>query len=206
MKKRVLTVIFAVFAAFSAKSEQVLWSGLLYTGYSSNSQIKNSNGTTIATLENYFTDYPEINTVKISLNNSYLDMRGSLGYTELYIDISEQMSEYDPGSEWMLNNVSFSDIIVMEIGYIDYEMGDEDDPSTWDNFHLVASSEPTSLQNLYDGTHVSINGDINPPPSWGPWIPTVFYTDVPIPEPSSLLLLALGACAILLKGRNGIHE
>ena len=178
--------------------------GLLYTGTSPDMEIRTTIGVLLGTLSTYSDVYPEINTMKIRTATGYLSMREWPGETELGIDPMETMSPYDPGSEWDLAGMTLSDFFVMEVGYIDYDMGDENDPSTWDSFHLVAYSDSLTLQDLYNANHVSPRSSLPPPPYVGPWIPTTLYGASAVPEPSTALLAVAGIC-LLLKRRNPAH-
>ena len=173
--------------------------GLLYTGYLAEAKVMSQTGVLLATLGDYSTDlYPEINTMKIRSSKGYLVMRVEPDSTELWIDLTEAMSPYDPGTDWDLSGMSASDFFVMELGYIDYDMGDYDDPTTWDTFHLMAYSDLFTLQELYDACHISPRSALAPPPYVTPWTPDTLYA---VPEPSTALLALLGV-GIFLKRRK----
>ena len=82
-------------------------------------------------------------------------------------------------------------MLVMELGEYDSD----------DNFIPLAASDIFILGALY-GEHTYEKADLNPPTNKD-WAPPTFYAyNVPIPEPTTAMLLIIGACALLAKRKT----
>ena len=204
MKKCILTVIFCSFAAFSGYSTIILWGDVnqnaVITDGNSTVYVDKFYGDTlenalfrIKILDNIFPNfvYPKFPGERFPGEWGDFFMDGPDGSGRKYVVWSHQFELPD--------DISNDSQLVMELGILDEN----------DDFELIAVSdifyyaeikgkctyETSGIEALYPGADIEFS-------------PITFYTDIPIiiPEPSTIFLLALGACAILLKGRNGIHE
>lgn len=92
------------------------------------------------------------------------------------------------------DGISAETLVRMEIGLYVWNT----DIDEWD-VEILAHSNDMTFGSLM-GTYTS-DSPI-PPPTYKDWMPEVFYTYSPVPEPSMFILTLLGVCAILLRRGN----
>lgn len=128
------------------------------------------------------------------LYNWYTDENQDNYLDDEYSDV--WISEWN-SAQWLRADVSDLDAggsssagveVTMEVGTYD--------PSTF-AFIPLARSAPEMYSSL--SSHISRGGITQP--SQTQWSPTVFYTDILVPEPTTVALLSLGAVALLLRRR-----
>ena len=105
--------------------------------------------------------------------------------------MGEYSSQFDMGDD-----PKNSMMVIFELGYV----ADWDDESS--PFIALATAQSTYGQ-LDSEKHIYQAGTLLPPVETN-WMPTIFYADTPIPEPSIAILAIFGICAMLLKRKQVI--
>jgi len=94
----------------------------------------------------------------------------------------------------MGENPDNSMTVIFELGYVS-DWDDESSP-----FMALATTQLTYGQ-LDSEKHIYPAGTLNPPIE-ADWMPTIFYADIPVPEPSIFVLVVIGMCVLLLRRGN----
>ena len=100
-------------------------------------------------------------------------------------------------ADWQPIKLGEENPTTLDIGVI-FEIGYWDENDDW-NFIPLGSSNSFPLSEMDD--HYYEAGTLAPPTET-PWRPIDFYTDYPVPEPSTTLLTVLGACVCLLSRKG----
>ena len=105
------------------------------------------------------------------------------------------------GNQSILESLAGEILFQMELGQI-YSLDDTYENLIWT---AVAWSKYYTLEELDELKHIYSDFDINPP-GYSPWNPQLFTTAPPLPspEPSTGLLVLLGASFLVLKRRRDV--
>lgn len=197
-------------------SQVLLW------GVHSNTPIQYQDGSTIPL--NQFDYDTEINTVMIGLYDSsfnfvdfiefyvsstYIDPEGRELPTHILGGVIESDLDPQEGNEAPDSSAHLpveTGYLKMEIGYEEIFLmpgGDPDNDDDWyiGDFQSFAYSDFASIEDIIAADHTYTPGSIAPP-THTPWYPTIFYTDYPIPEPSSISLFLSGLLILMLSRKR----
>lgn len=119
-------------------------------------------------------------------------------YTEFGLGVVDDNDNWTGAySDWSPIKLGEEDPATLDVGVI-FEIGYWDENDDW-NFIPLASSDSFPLNRMND--HYYEAGTLLPPTET-PWKPIDFYTDYPVPEPSSISLFLSGLLILMLSRKR----
>ena len=186
--------------AMSVQAVTVLWAAL------DESSVVDENGSIVPFREYVNGAGQFVNAARLVTNGNPIPLwipewDGDPGYWEEDFPVTclkDEDGEYSMGkrsSQFNLGNKPDTSMaVIFELGYV----ADWDDESS--SFITLATAQST-IGELIDGNYTYPSGTIYPPTQEN-WMPTIFYADSPIPEPSSVSLFLSGLLILMLSRKR----